>query len=424
MKQLAGNQLMLRSFIICFLFLGLQACSGGGGSTANTAPTISAVSITDSNNGNVEFGDTLTATYTYNDLDGDAEGTTTFVWLRNDIAISGQTGTTYSVLITDAADTITVEVSPVALNGILNGTTISSTAISVEDFSNKLNDTGITTCGDYAYTDAGTSYDVTGSGTHNNDLDCSIQATVPTQTSDGSEVPGTGGDIIRAGQDVLYGEDATNNDDSDGRAGFSFTKLDANGVALTNQTVAWNAAGSEATFDQWSCVQDNVTGLIWEVKTTSGLRTNTYTYTWYNSTGINDGGEHGIGDTGVGTTTGYETGGAAVGSDNCSDTARCDTEKFVEDVNTVGLCGATDWRLPGVHELLSIVDLSVINPAVDSNYFPNTMSSTHWSSTSASSNVASSGIEGAWYVDFSVVSINSDDDTKNIAKPSRLVRGN
>ena len=54
-----------------------------------------------------------------------------------------------------------------------------------------------------------------------------------------------------------------------GEAGFDFTKLDANGNALP------------ASATSWDCVRDNVTGLIWEVKTTSGLRSWSNTYTWY-----------------------------------------------------------------------------------------------------------------------------------------------
>lgn len=53
---------------------------------------------------------------------------------------------------------------------------------------------------------------------------------------------------------LLSGLSVNNNDDSDGHAGFSFTKLDANGNELL------------ANATDWSCVKDNVTGLIWEVK--------------------------------------------------------------------------------------------------------------------------------------------------------------
>jgi len=239
-----------------------------------------------------------------------------------------------------------------------------------------LNDTGVVGCADYAYTDSGTDYDVTGSGIHNEYLICSTQPVVATRTTDGFDGDG---DIIRAGQDALYGRDVTHNDNSDGFAGFSFTKLDNNGIALVDQS-------QDYATNPWACVKDNVTGLIWEVKTTNGLMQHrSHRYTWYNSTGNNDGGDWGIGDTGVGVTTDYETQiGAIAGADLCDNPSRCDTEKYIADINSsnsgAGICGATDWRLPNRQELISIVDYSIIVASADKNYFPNTANGTHWTS--------------------------------------------
>ena len=43
--------------------------------------------------------------------------------------------------------------------------------------------------------------------------------------------------------------------------------------------------------------------------------------------------------------------------------------------------GASDWRLPNLKELSSIVDRGKYNPAIDTTYFPNTNSRWYWSST-------------------------------------------
>jgi hypothetical protein len=43
--------------------------------------------------------------------------------------------------------------------------------------------------------------------------------------------------------------------------------------------------------------------------------------------------------------------------------------------------GYSDWRLPNRNELQSIVDYSRYNPAIDTTYFPDTVSSYYWSST-------------------------------------------
>ncbi len=73
------------------------------------------------------------------------------------------------------------------------------------------------------------------------------------------------------GQDAQVGRDAdqstSTNNDADGRRGFNFTKIGADGKALVIQNQAWSNTDLETAGSKWSCVKDNVTGLIWEVKT-------------------------------------------------------------------------------------------------------------------------------------------------------------
>jgi len=215
-----------------------------------------------------------------------------------------------------------------------------------------LNDTGITRCG-------------SADGSSNN-LDCPV-AGAP-------------------GQDAESGRDVTHNDPSDGHAGFSFTKLDANGNPLP------------ASATTWACVKDNVTGLIWEVKTDdNGLRDKDWEYTWYNPNPATNGGN-----------AGKQNGGTCQG-------ARCDTEGYVQAVNAQGLCGAKDWRLPKRMELMSIVNNARSNPSIDIAYFPNTPGTWFWSSSphaDASNN--------AWNVSFSSGDV--DGYLKDRPSAVRLVR--
>ena len=178
------------------------------------------------------------------------------------------------------------------------------------------------------------------------------------------------------GQDASQGRDRFQDNDSDGHAGFSFTKLDANGAALP--------AGATT----WSCVRDNVTGLIWEVKTNDGgLHDRDDSYNWYDTNPETNGGFVGYANDDGAICTGYDAN---------NETTWCNTQAFVARVNAAGWCGAKDWRLPTLDELRGIVDYSRYDPAIDTNYFPNTQSSLYWS---ASPNAYYSG--NAWFVSFS-----------------------
>jgi hypothetical protein len=251
-------------------------------------------------------------------------------------------------------ETLTLTLSNVSANAALGAATATGTIIN--DDPGGLNDTGITACGDYAYG---------GSDSHQNNLDCAaVGATASAAGTDADSDP------VPAGQDAHFGRDVTANDDSDGHAGFSFTKIDASGNALP------------ASAASWDCVLDNVTGLMWEVKTDDGgLRDKDWTYTWYNADSAANGGSAGTANSG-----------------SCYDSSNCDTEKYVAQVNDVangGICGYSDWRMPSQEELQSIADMSRVSPAIDTNYFPNTLSSWYWSASPVASN---SGL--AWLVNF------------------------
>jgi len=157
--------------------------------------------------------------------------------------------------------------------------------------------------------------------------------------------------------------------------GFDYTKIGQNGTPLAIQNATWNNTGNEAEGTQWDCVKDNVTGLFWEIKTdkaTPDLRDKDWSYVWYDSNSATNGG-------GAGT----EIGGS------CFQSGRCDTEKYVADVNAASLCGFNDWRLPNKSELNGLIDYGRTLPSIDLGFFPNTHANRDWSSSAYAYNTGS-----------------------------------
>ncbi|MDM8539016.1 DUF1566 domain-containing protein [Desulfobacterales bacterium HSG17] len=134
----------------------------------------------------------------------------------------------------------------------------------------------------------------------------------------------TSGEILcpQAGEE-FFGQDANYNINPP-----SYTKLDANANDLFD------------TADKWFMVRDNVTGLIWEVKTDDETiydKSETYLL------------------------------------ENIQDL-------FINQLNNSIFGNNNNWRLPEVKELASIVNRDIINPSINIAYFPNTESGYYWAS--------------------------------------------
>jgi hypothetical protein len=143
-------------------------------------------------------------------------------------------------------------------------------------------------------------------------------------------LPDTGQDESYTGSDI-FGEDSDYSINPP-----SYTKLDASGNAL------------DSGASTWAMVRDNVTGLIWEAKTDDD---------------------------------------DSIHSMNKTYTAHTVQSEFIDQLNSTNFGGHSDWRLPDTRELLSIVDKGSAIPAVNLDFFPNTVvSSIYLTSTSNGTN--------------------------------------
>ena len=265
---------------------------------------------------------------------------------------------------------------------------LSSTPTEANTTGPALNDTGVTQGGDYP-----SGFDTLGGGAVCNGgylIDDNGDVIADPDNHSGNSTF-----VAFEDEDCELGRDSTNNDSSDGHAGFSYTRLNSNGSEYTG-------SGDYGT-DPWSCVVDNVTGLTWEVKTDDGtLRDRDQGFTWYDPDNT----------TFTGTPSDY------------------DTDDFIIHVNSDasinsgnGLCGQTNWRLPTVQELVGISDFSTYEPVVDTSYFPNARTgASEWSWT-ADLNSDTANLPGyAWLYSYYTGSTRSGGNGLGTTSSSRYVR--
>lgn len=131
------HQIFLRwaLFTAVFLTASLMAACGGGGSSAPVAETsvvaIAAVAPTANRvgiSGTAQVGQLLTGIYTYADANSDAEGVSTFRWLRGGVPIASATARTYTLVDADRGNRISFEVTPVATVAPTTGMPVASDA--------------------------------------------------------------------------------------------------------------------------------------------------------------------------------------------------------------------------------------------------------------------------------------------------------
>lgn len=148
---------------------------------------------------------------------------------------------------------------------------------------------------------------------------------------------------------------------AEGNLLFNLTKIGAAGTPL------------KADATEWSCLRENNTGLVWEIKTNDGgLHNQNDSFAWYNTDTAANVGSSGFSDNSGATCTGYVAGNPAT---------YCNTQAFVTRVNSQSLCGAQNWRMPTITELKKITSLNKSAPPLYATLFPQGPKNAVWSAT-------------------------------------------
>ena len=147
----------------------------------------------------------------------------------------------------------------------------------------------------------------------------------------------------------FYGQDAQYQP----RLPRSYTKLGHGGKVLPDTALHVDDGG------QWIMTRDNVTGLVWELKTNANQ---SHTYSWENA-----------------------------------------QSQYIAGLNSANFSGFSDWRLPDVKELSSLASAAG-PPWIDAAWFPKNVSSYYWSSTTYADLTYY-----AWHVNFKYGDVYSGD---------------
>jgi Protein of unknown function (DUF1566)/Repeat of unknown function (DUF5648) len=174
---------------------------------------------------------------------------------------------------------------------------------------------------------------------------------------------------LNSKQDGMVGRDVTAPAAADGKLGFSYSDVP-------------NATGG--VYDKTECVKDNITGLTWEGKTTNDLRSIHYAYTNYDSTTKAQ--KWNFGNPSNPSQTEIESTRNSVGYKNY--------------VNSIALCGFTNWRLPTAAEYDGLISIATRASYLDEFWFPNSPPSftEQWTSTDNTNPFDSFAMSRAWKV--------------------------
>ena len=301
-----------------------------------TQPAAQTVTEGESATFSVTASGTAPFTYQWKKNGTDIEGVTTSSH-TTDATVLGDSGAVFTVVVTNSAGSVTSSGAALTVNAAPPAISAQPTAQSIAAGASATFTVTATGTGTLSYQWKKNGINITGGS----------GATTNTYTT-----PAMG----YAGNGAVYSVAVT---DSVGTTTSNTATLTVS-KSTTAQSYGYVANASDDLYDKTECVQDNSTGLIWEGKTASPAtsRLGTSTYTNYDSTTSL---QKWNGVWSIPNQTEIDDSSNSIGYKN--------------SVNASALCDFTDWRLPNIDELKGV---AISGP---SNWFPNTLNQSYWSST-------------------------------------------
>jgi len=147
-------------------------------------------------------------------------------------------------------------------------------------------------------------------------------------------------------------------------------------------------------------VAQNLYAAAWDSGCVSNMRQSTP------SSNFQDHGDGTITDLGTGLmwqkcSFGQSYNASTQGCDGIADTS-LSWQTALQDAAASTTAGHSDWRMPNIKELYSIVETACIGPAINPGLFPATSTGYYWSATPTGW-----GVSGAWRVYFGVGTVGS-----------------